>query len=101
MLPRSRAADAQVPGDAVNNMVVQLTVEELRELIRSELRAAKGDERKAEAPAPVLNSEEAARYLAMPVAVLRKRTAKGEVPSFKIGAVLRYRRAELDEWIAN
>lgn len=84
---------------AAEQMLVTMTVEQLRELVRSELKAAMQSRGQAEAPAPVLTSEEAARYLAMPVAVLRKRTARGEVPSFKVGAVLRYRREELDEWI--
>ncbi len=84
----------------MSDLLVTLTVDQLRSLIREELRAVSSSQPRIELP-PVLTSDQAATYLAMPVAVLRKRTAKGEVPSFKIGAVLRYRRAELDEWIAN
>ncbi len=85
----------------MSDLLVTLTVDQLRSLIREELKAANSNRGAVIEPPPVLNSEQAAAYLAMPVAVLRKRTARGEVPSFKIGAVLRYRRAELDEWIAS
>lgn len=82
-------------------MIVTLTVDQLRDLIRSEVKAALREKAPATPLPPVLTSEQAAVYLQMPVGVLRKRTQRGEVPSFKIGAVLRYRRDELDEWIAN
>lgn len=85
----------------MSDLLVTLTVDQLRDLIRTEIKAAIRERADAKPLAPILDSEEAADYLRMPVGVLRKRTAKGEVPSFKIGAVLRYRRAELDDWIAN
>jgi excisionase family DNA binding protein len=47
----------------------------------------------------VMNSEEAADFLRMPVGTLRKRTRKGEIPSCKIGSLLRYRRSELQAWL--
>jgi excisionase family DNA binding protein len=83
----------------VSDLLVTLTVDQLRQIVREELKAV-GQGRTVAPLPPVLTSEQASEYLQIPVGVLRKRTAKGEVPSFKIGAVLRYRRAELDEWIA-
>lgn len=82
-------------------MLVTLTVEQLRELVRSEVQA--GFAAAANAPAAVspavLSTEAAAKYLSIPVSVLRKRAAKGEVPSFKVGALLRFNVAELDDWM--
>jgi len=81
------------------DMLVTLSVEELSALIRREVKAALRDfTPEAKAARPILDSEEAAEYLRMPVGVLRKRTAKGEIPHFKIGAVLRYRVTELEEY---
>lgn len=85
----------------MSDLLVTLTVDQLRQLVREEVKAANNDRGPAREKPPVLTSEQAAEYLQIPVGVLRKRTAKGEVPSFKIGAVLRYRRAELDEFIVS
>lgn len=85
----------------MSKLLVTLTVEELTDLIHREVSAALREHRaSAAAPmrSPILDSEEAADYLRMPVGVLRKRTAKGEIPHFKIGAVLRYRVTELDSF---
>lgn len=83
----------------MSDLLVTLTVDQLRQLIREEVKAANKERQATTEPPPVLTSEQASVYLQIPLGVLRKRTARGEVPSFKIGAVLRYRRAELDEWI--
>lgn len=81
-------------------MVVQLTTEQLAEIVRREVKAALEEERNIPvARVSVLTSEEAAAYLKMPVDVLRKRVRKGEVPSFKIGSLLRFRISELDAWL--
>lgn len=83
----------------MSKLLVTLTVEELTDLIRREVGAALRDHAPAaKSRSPILDSEEAADYLRMPVGVLRKRTAKGEIPHFKIGAVLRYRVTELDSF---
>jgi excisionase family DNA binding protein len=79
-------------------LLVTLTAKQLSDLVRDEVRAALAEQRPA-APPAVLTSEEAAAYLKMPVNVLRKRVRKGEVPSFKIGALLRFRLTDLDAWI--
>jgi excisionase family DNA binding protein len=80
-------------------MVVQLTTEQLTELIRSAVRDELRGQPISTKPA-VLDSEEAATLLRLPVDTLRKRVRAGEIPSFKIGSLLRFRVAELDQWIA-
>jgi excisionase family DNA binding protein len=81
----------------MSKMLVTLTVEELQDLVRSEVRdAIRNHSPQVKPRSPFLDSEEAAEYLRMPVGVLRKRTAKGEIPHFKIGAVLRYKITDLD-----
>lgn len=86
---------------AAKEMVFTLTIEQLRELVRAEVQA--GLAAVAHQPAPVavavLTTEDAAKYLSIPVSVLRKRAAKGEVPSFKVGALLRFNVAHLDAWM--
>lgn len=79
-------------------LAVTLTVDELAALVRREVKAAMLD-RPTAAPPAVLTSEEAADFLKMPVGVLRKRVRKGEVPSFKIGSLLRFRAADLEAWL--
>ena len=83
----------------MSTMVVTLTTEELAALIRDEVKAALSDAELDSVKTTILTSEEAAAYLKMPVQVLRKRTRKGEVPSFKIGSLLRYRITELEDWL--
>jgi excisionase family DNA binding protein len=80
-------------------LVIHLTAAELRELVRDEVSAALAQSRPAPAPASVLNSDEAAQFLKMPVDTLRKRVRAGEVPSFKIGNLLRFRVADLEGYI--
>lgn len=81
-------------------LLVTMNAADLSQLIRSEVRAALADRGPLVANAPpVLTSEEAAAFLKMPVGVLRKRVRDGEVPSFKIGKVLRFRVTELEAWL--
>jgi hypothetical protein len=81
----------------MSKLLVTLTVEELQAIVREEVSAAlRGQAPQVKQRSPFLDSEEAAEYLRMPIGVLRKRSAKGEIPSFKIGAVLRYKISELD-----
>ena len=83
----------------MSKLLVQMTVEDLQAIVREEVKAALRDHTPQVKPrSPYLDSEEAADYLRMPVGVLRKRTQKGEIPSFKIGSVLRYQISELDAW---
>lgn len=52
------------------------------------------------APAPaVLNMIDAARYCGIGRSMMAELTARGTVPSFKLGARRLYRREALDEWV--
>lgn len=84
----------------MSEMLVQLTAEQLRELVRSAVRDELRD-RPVKAKPTVLDSDEAADFLRLPVDTLRKRVRAGEIPSFKIGSLLRFRVAELEQWIAD
>lgn len=51
---------------------------------------------------PVLNIGQAAAYLGLSDAFLRKRKAAGLAPKYcKLGDLLRYRIEDLDEWISS
>lgn len=43
---------------------------------------------------------EAARYLKLNAEVLRRKTARGEVPALRLSNRWRYRKEQLDEWLA-
>lgn len=50
----------------------------------------------------LLNVDEVAEILGVPVATLRNWRYRGEGPvSFKIGGSVRYRKAELERWIGD
>lgn len=81
-------------------MLVTLTAGQLSELIRAEVKAALvAQNALASLPPTVLTSEEAAAYLKMPVEVLRKRARENEVPSFKIGSLLRFYVTDLKDFL--
>ena len=84
-----------------DTMLVTMTAAQLESLVEKAVDRALAKARPSAtgATAPVLNSDEAAAYLKMPVGVLRKRVRKGEVPSFKIGSLLRFRVTELEAWL--
>jgi excisionase family DNA binding protein len=72
----------------------------IRDIMRAEIRSALAEAAQDAKPeAEILDSDGAALYLKMPVAVLRKRVRKGEVPAFKIGSLLRFRRSDLRSWL--
>jgi excisionase family DNA binding protein len=79
-------------------MLVQLTADDLAVLVRREVAAALAEYRPGPI-APVLDSEEAAAFLKMPIDTLRKRVREGKIPSFKIGALLRFRVSELEAFV--
>jgi excisionase family DNA binding protein len=82
-------------------MVVTLDTEQLAAIIRQEVRTALAEQAVQKSGMdPVLTTEEAAEFLKMPVNVLRKRARAGELPSFKIGALFRFRASELNAWMA-
>ncbi len=49
----------------------------------------------------ILTLDELAAYLKIGKRTLYGLTAKGEIPAFKVGGVWRFRRGEIDQWIAD
>ena len=81
-------------------MLVTLTVGQLAELIRTEVATALNAQSSlAKLPPAVLTSDEAAAYLKMPVEVLRKRARANEIPSLKIGSLVRFYVTDLKEYL--
>lgn len=48
----------------------------------------------------LLTAGEAAAYLGYSEGTVRNKAQRGELPSVKLGRTLRFRRSELDRWIA-
>lgn len=48
----------------------------------------------------ILTLEEVAAYLKAGKRTVYRLAQKGEIPSFKLGGTWRFRRSELDSWIA-
>lgn len=46
-----------------------------------------------------LKPAEAAKYLGLSEQTIRNKASKGEIPFKKVGSALRFRRAELDQWV--
>lgn len=53
-----------------------------------------------EADGEILTLEEVAAYLKAGKKTVYRLAQKGEIPAFKLGGSWRFRRAELDSWIA-
>ncbi len=85
----------------MSKLLVQITVEELAVIIRDEVSAALAKRSPDRGLDPVMTSEEAADFLKMPVTVLRAKARAGIVPSFKIGALVRFRASELNKYLAD
>jgi len=49
----------------------------------------------------ILTLDEMAAYLKIGKRTLYGLAAKGEIPAFKVGGVWRFRRGEIDQWIAD
>lgn len=49
----------------------------------------------------ILTLDELAAYLKIGKRTLYGLAAKGEIPAFKVGGVWRFRRGEIDQWIAD
>lgn len=54
----------------------------------------------AEADGDILTLEEVAAYLKAGKRTVYRLAANGEIPAFKLGGTWRFRRSELDQWIA-
>lgn len=53
-----------------------------------------------EQPDEILTIEEVAAYLKVGRRTVYRLAANGQIPAFKLGGVWRFRRAELERWIA-
>jgi excisionase family DNA binding protein len=49
----------------------------------------------------ILTLDEVAAYLKAGKRTVYRLAQKGEIPAFKLGGTWRFRRSELDRWIAN
>ena len=52
-------------------------------------------------PDEILTIDEVAAYLKAGKRTVYRLAASGKMPAFKLGGVWRFRRAELDQWIAS
>lgn len=50
---------------------------------------------------PLLTSREVGEALKIHPAVVQRMAARGEFPGFKVGKLWRYRKSDIDEWIAS
>ena len=49
---------------------------------------------------PVMKVKEIAEYLRVDATTIRRLIQDGEIPAFKVGSDYRFRRDEVDKWIA-
>lgn len=54
----------------------------------------------SEQPDEILTIDEVAAFLKAGKRTVYRLAASGEIPAFKLGGTWRFRRSELDEWIA-
>src|SRR5690606_3234138 len=74
---------------------------ELAKLGTRNLRKAKSNGfRMTEVESEILTLEEVAAYLKAGKRTVYRLAQKGEIPAFKLGGTWRFRRSELDRWIA-
>jgi excisionase family DNA binding protein len=52
-------------------------------------------------PDEILTIDEVARYLKAGKRTVYRLASSGKIPAFKLGGTWRFRRAELDQWIAS
>lgn len=52
-------------------------------------------------PDEILTIDEVAAYLKAGKRTVYRLASSGQIPAFKLGGTWRFRRAELDQWIAN
>jgi excisionase family DNA binding protein len=76
---------------AAEKLLVTMTVDQLRELIRTEVRdAVAANPQQAQPPLSSLTAKEAAAYLKIPDTMVRKRARNGELKCFYIGTEMRF-----------
>ena len=47
----------------------------------------------------LMKSKEVSRYLRCSVTTVRRLVAKGQIPHFRLGKLVRFRRNEIDAWL--
>jgi excisionase family DNA binding protein len=52
------------------------------------------------APSPMMTPTEVAEYLRIHGSTVYRLIRRGEIPSFKVGGDYRFRRDEIDKWLA-
>ena len=48
----------------------------------------------------LLTADEIAEYLCCSVSTVRRFAARGEIPHYRLGKLLRFRRSEVEAWLA-
>ena len=48
---------------------------------------------------PAMNAEEVARYLGIAVGTVYNKVHDGEIPFFRVGRAVRFRRSVIDSWV--
>ena len=48
----------------------------------------------------LMTAAAAARYLSCSVSTIRRMVGRGEIPHFRLGKLIRFRRSEIDAWLA-
>ena len=66
----------------------------------NEVEATKGDQM-SDQPDEILTIDEVAAYLKAGKRTVYRLAASGQIPAFKLGGTWRFRRGELDQWIAS
>ncbi len=47
----------------------------------------------------LMTSQDVSRYLRCSVTTIRRLASKGEIPHFRLGKLMRFRRSEVDAWL--
>lgn len=79
-------------------LLVTLTVEQLRELIREEIRAAIGPDGSATLDA-LLNAEQVAKILGVEPAYVYSQARVKKIPSIKIGKYRKFSPSQIKKWL--
>ena len=46
-----------------------------------------------------MNADQVAEYLGIAVGTVYNKVSRGEIPFFKVGRAVRFRRSVIDEWV--
>ena len=85
-----------------NEGLVVLPAEEVTRMVAQAVRDALGAScGRTEASTPWLTTTEAAEYLRVSPSSVYHMVSRKEIPSSRVGRVLRFNRDELDRWVAD